>query len=868
MSHLKIFLVGLLLVFSNEVSAQQIDSTKKLPPVQWVRSRTIDVKHIAIDLQFDWAKKQAFGIAKITFSPLNSLNKITLDAGNLTINSISLNEKPLKFNYDGGDRNDGLEILLNDNYTSQQTLTIKIDYHTNWVNQIDPINLSGTNGRGLRFSKPTSNDPIKPKEIWSIGEPDLNRYWFPSYDAPNDLRTTEFKATVEKDLMAISNGNLISIKENADGTHTFYWKTDKPYANHLTNFVVCKYANHKQNFEGIALNNYGYPHEQASTQASVERLPDMVKFFSEKIGAKYPYSFYSQAFVQDLPWGIAGNGLAAQTENMVDDYGTHADYLYLWDGLEGESLASQWFGNYLTAKDWSHTWLNKGFARYFSGLYNSYKNGQDEFLFWQVMFNDQFSYNADWSSGNRHPIVTKYYENPVSFTSDSYSYNRGAMVLRMLHQHLGDEKWWKSINHYVKTNANKTVETEDFRKAIEEATGESMDWFFDQWIYKMGHPVFEITKNYDEAKQQLTLKIKQAQKTDPKEVYPQVAFFQGKIEVEIDDKIKTVWLEAKAENVITLSLPKPQFVNFDFQRTWIGEISFEQSQEEMLALLKNSKDILARRSTILELIKIAKNDKTSANNKAMVLAGIREVVLSNAYWRLRASALAQLQGLLAPATETKPIFDEATTSMILSVIKNEKSWLKSTAIAFLGMTKDLKYVDIYVENLKDPSDRVISSAAVALGKTKSPKAFDDLEKLMGKPSMKSQSRLCALNGLKELGDPRGVDVAYKALSDLTLLRWRLPNGSIWDYRVFAVQTIVSLGKTEKTYKLLKERFDKSMAENDLEGIFNNTLLIATLGDIRGQEIFELLKAKYKDDANALLAIEQYEMQSNEVLKTK
>jgi aminopeptidase N len=773
----------------------------------------------------------------------------------------------LKFNYDGSDKNDGLEILLDGNYTPQQTLTIKIDYHTNFINQIDPTNLSGTNGKGLRFSQPTSNDPIKPKEIWSIGEPDLNRYWFPCYDAPNDFRTTEFKATVDKDLMVISNGNLIATQENPDGTHTFHWKTDKPYANHLTNFVVCKYSNFKQNYNGIQLNNYGYPHEQASTQASVERLPDMMMFFSEKIGVKFPYSSYSQAFVQDLPWGMAGNGLVAESENMVDDYGTHADYLYLWDVLEGESLASQWFGNYLTAADWSHVWLNKGFARYFSGLYDSYKNGHDEFLYW-LQLADQNTTLFDWNSSFRHPIVTQNYDNALNFTSENFPYSRAALVLNMLKKHLGEEKWWKAINLYVKTNAHKAVETEDFRKAIEQATGEKMDWFFDQWIYKIGHPVFEITKNYDESKKQLTLKVKQNQKTDPKEVYPQVDFFKGKIEIEIDNKIETVWLEVKAEYEFSFNLPqKPNFVNFDYESTWIKEITFEKTLDELLFQLQNSKDILARRDAIIQLSAIAKNEKTTAEDKAKILEALRKTALSNAYWRLRNSALAAIQSLLVPTTETKPIaFDEATTNMLLSLIKNEKSWLKATALSFLGNTKDLKYLDIYVENLKDPSDRVIASAATALAKTKSPKAFEILEKLMEKPSMKSQSRLSALNALKELGDPRGVEVAYKALSDLNLLRWRLPNGSIWDYRVLAVQTIASLRNTEKTYQLLKERFNKSMSENDLEGIFNNTLLIATLGNPHGQEIFEQLKAKYKDDANTMVAVEQYEMQFREIMK--
>ncbi|NJM53246.1 MAG: M1 family metallopeptidase [Blastocatellia bacterium] len=121
------------------------------------------------------AEKQAFGTATITFSPLNSLDKFTLDAGFMAINSIKLSEKSLKFDYAGGDKNDNLKITLDRIYQSNEEVTVKIDYRTNWVNEVDPNSLGGNNGKGLRFNAPTSNDPIKVREIWSFGEPESNR---------------------------------------------------------------------------------------------------------------------------------------------------------------------------------------------------------------------------------------------------------------------------------------------------------------------------------------------------------------------------------------------------------------------------------------------------------------------------------------------------------------------------------------------------------------------------------------------------------------------------------------------------------------------------------------------------------------------
>lgn len=863
-----LFLV--LFAFCCDIQAQQPDSTfQKMPPVHWARTRKIDVKHIALDLRFDWTKKQALGTAIVTLTPLHATNKITLDAGMLTINSIFINGKTLKFNYDGGDKDNGLEIWLDRVYGFDENLRVLIDYHTNWVNSIDPNNLSGSNGKGLRFSQPTSNDPLKPKEIWSMGDPESNRYWFPSYDAPNDWRTTEFRATVDKPLTVISNGNLLNIKENADGTRTFHYKTERPYANHLTSFAVGEYVDIPQKYEGVELHNYSYPKETEATAASVERLSDMMKFFSEKIGEKYPFSRYSQVFVQDIPWGMGGNTLATQSENMVDDASTHADYLYLWDGLEGETLAHQWFGNYLACHDWSHVWLNRGFAHYFDELYHDYKIGHEDFLLWRAA-SDQSTYFFDWNARYRHPIVTKHYDNAQSFTSDNYSIGRGAMVLRMLHKQLGDEKWWKVIRHYVKSNANKLVMTEDFQKAIEETTGESMDWFFDQWLYKMGHPIFEINKVYDESKKQLTLKVKQTQKTDPKNEYPQAEFFQGKVEVEIEDKIKTIWLEPKAENTFTFDVAEqPKLVNFDYESVWISEITFEKSFDELLYQVQHDKDVLAQRWAMNELNQRAKNEKLSTEEKAKVAASFRTIIAGDAYWRVRMGAISQLQNLLIPSGQKgSATLDEATVSTLLTAIKKDRSWTRAAAIRFLGLTQDPKYTDIYINALRDTSDRVVNVAAIALGKSKSPKAFEALAKLVNRPSWKNQSLMSSLNGLKELGDPRGADIAYKALSDLQLHRWRLPNFSVWDFRVFAVETIAVLGKSEKAYPLLRDRFNKSMAENDIEGIFNNVLLIALLKDARGMEIFEPLKIKFKDDANAMVAVDQYENQLKQALQTK
>lgn len=857
-----------LLFFGEPLCAQVSDN--QLPPVQWTRSRDTDIKHIALNLTFNWSKKQAQGTATIQLNTLRTTRTIALDAAMLTIQSITLaNGNMLQFDYDGSVADGALKIKLDREYIMGEEIVILIRYQTNWVNAIDPNALSGSNGKGLRFSMPTYNDPTKPKEIWSMGDPQSNRYWFPGYDSPNDLRTTEFTATVDSPLMVISNGNLIETRTNPDSTRTFHWRMDTPYANHLTAFVVGEYVDITQEYNGIVLHNYSYPREQEATAASVVRLPDMIKFFSEKTGVRYPHPSYAQAFVQDLPWGLGYNMLSLQSENMVDDKGTHDDFLYLWDPLEGETLANQWFGNYVSPRDWKDIWLSKGFSIYFSRLYNEYKNGKEEFLLYQPSGNDLNTYVWEWHAGVRHPLVTRNYESPLVFASyDNQPTLKGSLVLHMLRKHLGDERWWKVINRYLKTHANQLVTTEDFRVAVEEASGEPMDWFFDQWIYKAGHPVFEITKKYNASEKQLTITVKQTQKIDSTNYYPQVAFFKGKVDIEIDNRIETVWLEAREENSFVFKVKEePKLVNFDYEGTWIKEIKFEKTLAELLYQVVNDTDVTGRQWAMMQLSTLAKDDKTLAADKNRIYEAYRTVIQSNSYWRVRWTALRQLQGLVAPLSKTEPVkLDEATISLLLKLIRTEKSWLRASAIGFLGMTRNVKYAPIYMDALRDSSDRVVNQAAQALGKSKSKKAFQALVNLVHRPSWKNQSLISSLNGLRELGDPRGYEVAYKSLGDLNLLRWRLPNGSVWDFRVFAVETIVKLGRAHEAYPLLLQHFNQSMAENDLEGIFNNTLLITNLGDTRGEEIFPRLREKYKNDSNALAAVDQFENQFRSAIR--
>lgn len=818
-----------------------------------VQAQEINVKHTTLKLQLDWQKKQAIGIAEITFSVLMQTNTIVLDAGYLSIKEITLDSKPLSFIYDGGDNKNNLLITLDTFYSANKTLTIQIAYHTNYENKADPNAISGSFGKGLRFFQPTTTTPNKRKQIWSCGESETNKYWFPCHEDISDIQSVEVMATVEKPLMVVSNGNLVETIDHQNGTQTFHYKSETEFSTYLTFIVVGEFSDIRQKCKQIVIHNFGYPDEKKAVKATTVNLPDMMHFLESKTGYPYPFKTYSQVVVQDYPFpGLVGQHAASiLSDNYVDDDGVHKDFKYLWDGVAVQALANQWFGNLLMPESWQDIWLNNAFAQYFAGKYTEKDNAKAEYLLWYYPFEKGAVLN-DWQSNNKHAIVPDKIEQLELFTTDNYSKYKGALVLHMLQHEMGNTAWWKTIQYFVNQFANKQVNTKNFQEAVEKISGTSYQWFFDQWVYKTGFPKFTVKKSYDEESKKLALTVIQTQDIDSTIRSAQVDFFQGKIEIEVDSKIYTVLLKPQKENTFEFSCKKePAFVNFNVENKFLCEVEYKQTKDEYLSLLKRSNDILAKQDALNKLVAIANDSLTTNQTKGTIKAVFIAEIESDKYWRWRMIVLGALSKI-----STLP-YDLTFTQLLQDLIINEESWLKSTAIGVLGKTYNEEYLSLYVKALQDKSDRVVNAAAVAIGKTKSSKAFDILMDLEQQKSWKNQNRISALNGLEQLGDVRAAGYALTCLEDNRSPRWYLAT-PVWDYPFAAINLLTSLGKAQSAYPILYERFKKSLNEDDLNDVFQNLQLIDLLNDKRAVEVYVLLKEKFKDDKKILEIIYTYE----------
>ena len=242
---------------------------------------------------------------------------------------------------------------------------------------------------------------------------------------------------------------------------------------------------------------YGPRGRRADLERTLARTPAMLRFFNKVTGAKYPYPRYAQTFVADFIFGGMEN-ISATTLTDTSLLDKRASLDADADGLLAHELAHQWFGDLLTCRDWSHGWLNEGFATYFEALFTESAKGIDEFRY-ELHSNTQIYMGED---GNRYrrPIVNNVYHEPIDLF-DRHLYEKGSLVLHMIRTVLGDALWTKAIHHYVRKHRSTNVTTPDFQRAITEATGRNIDWLFDQYVYRGGHPALKVAFEWDDARE-------------------------------------------------------------------------------------------------------------------------------------------------------------------------------------------------------------------------------------------------------------------------------------------------------------------------------------------------------------------------------
>jgi aminopeptidase N len=717
----------------------------------YARSRDYDLQHSKIALRFDVRQKKVMGDVTHTILLLrNDLDSVWFDSVGLQIESVKLNKSEAKFR------------------TTDTKLIVDLPRPGKVGEKLDiEIKYEGKPTKGLYFILPDKNYPNQVTEVWTQGESEDTRYYLPTYDYPNDRLTTETILTVPQNWTTVSNGKLISTTDGRGGMKTWTWRESQPSSTYLITVVAGEFGEVKDSWRGIPVTYYAPKDRVDRLTANYSRTPQMIESFSKRLGVDYPWEKYAQSMVDDFVAGGMENSSATtnaasslRNPKLVPEYPTDED------DLISHELGHQWFGDLVTTKDWANIWLNEGFATFMETMWTEVHFGKDQADY------DRWKTSRMWFASRNlysEPIVRRDFDDTSEFNENVY--NKGGFVLYMLRHHLGDDAFYAGIKHYLEVNRGKNVVTADLTKAIEETTHINVDQFFDQWVYGAGAPKLEINNYYDAEKKQLALTVKQTQKVEGS-----VGLFRVPVDLEITNatgaKLYPIVVSKASETFTFPSESAPVMVLFDQGNQVLKSVEFKKDKKDLLYQLKNASELADRADAVVALGKIKDDDEVSValgealrNDKT---TGVREVTAE------------QLGEVGSPAA-SKQLLDALTTT--------KEPELRAAIVTALGHFKDNTQVTVKLEDVAkdDPSYRARAGALQAIGRLKSPNAYDMLVVAVNSESPDGVLREAALRGLGSLGDDKAVPL---------LREWAMPGKELTSRQA----AISSLGRLQKDNK--------------------------------------------------------------------
>lgn len=652
-------------------------------PKQRERVRQFDVRHVKAELTLD--PKAAGGAGEVrgtvthTVAPvLGALTSVTLDCGaELKVSKVTAGPsgKPRPCTFSS--RGDALTVTLDRAYADGEVFDLAVTY-------------AGTPRQGLYLVPDDPSDPGRPACYWTQGEPEETRHWLPCYDFPNDRATSEMIITVPKPMRVLSNGKLIESKENPDGTVTDHWRIDVPHSSYLISLVATEFTVVRDRHGDLPVDYYLLKnHDEATARRAFDRTPRMLAYFEQATGQKYPFPKYSQVAVPEFTMGGMEN-ISATTMNefLLGDAITALERDH--DGVVAHELAHQWFGDLVTCRDWSHIWLNEGFATYFAQLWTEHDEGADAFRL--GMEQEMRSY-LGMDTFVRRSIVESRYRGTMQMF-DSVTYAKGACVLHMLRGLIGDDAWWRGVRGYLARHREQVVETDDLRRAMEEASGRDLAWYFDQWVHHGGHPELKARWRYETEDKTLRLAVEQVQNVD--DLTP---LFRLPTTVEFDDGATTrsvpIVIDGKTHEFALPCETAPRNVRIDPKGWLVKELEFEKPAAAWLHQLEHAADAPGRLEAARAL---AKRKDDEAARKALAGAWSRE--------QLQPARQALVQLLASSAETYRPA--------LLAAARDPSPRVRSTALQGLSGLKHDDELEALFRAVWSRSDETYSARRTAL----------------------------------------------------------------------------------------------------------------------------------------------------------
>ena len=728
------------------------------------RARPFVIRHLFLDCRLDFPNKSLEATAALDFERVSpDAEHLELDAVGFEITSVRFGKRGqaarASYDYDG-------ERIIIDVGRKVERGKVEIRYRAR-------------PRRGLYFLEPDDHAPERPRQVWTQCQDEDARHFLPCHDKPHIKMTTELRVEVPNGYVALSNGDLVKSSQPKGKTWHYHFKMAKPHASYLLTLVAGCFdvvedrPARRDGAPPVPVAYYVPPGRAADARRSFSETPRMIELFGKLTGVPFPWSRYSQVVVSDFIFGGMENTTATTMyEHILLDERAAIDVSS--NDLVAHELAHQWFGDWVTCRDWSHAWLNEGFATLFEHVEREDRLGRDEYD-WGIA-GDVDAYLAEANSRYARAIVCRDYAEPIDLF-DRHLYEKGCLVLHMLRRELGDVLFWRGVGHYLLRHAGGIVETNDFQRALEEVSGRSFERFFDQWLYRPGHPVLKVKIGWESGL--LTVHVKQTQKAGD------TAIFAYELEVEVESDTGQRSRHRKsvtdANDALVVRLDKrPHWVAFDPDLRVAADVTVEAPADLLRRQLASGSSARVRWSAAEALAR--RDDPPSIEALGKALLNAAEV------WMVRAEAARALGRVRGPES----------FSWLERGLDTDHPKVRRAVASALGSFRTADAARLLVKRArKDDSYLVEAESARSLGRTRQPGVLEELLAVVDRPSWADVLRAGALDGLGSTRDESAVSHV------LTHTRYGVPTRG----RRAAIAALPRLSEGRKVREHLEDLLD-------------------------------------------------------------
>ena len=725
------------------------------------RARPFRIDHMLLDFNIDHAGSRFNATAEL------ELTRVDSEATSVTVDAVSFDLARVRWRPRAGrsKRNTARWRQANYTYDGEQ---LEIEVPRNATRADLQIKYSASPSRGMYFLEPDERVPDRPEQLWTQCQDEDARYIFPCHDKPHIRQTMDIRAKVRPGWFVLSNGELTSSRADQK-RGLFHYRMRQAQPSYLFTLVAGEFAVLEDRVGKLPVTYY-VPHGRESDgKRTFKRTPQMIRLFAKLTGVPYPWTKYAQVVVQDFIFGgMENTGATTMYDGILLDKRAAIDASS--DDLIAHELAHQWFGDLVTCRDWSHAWLNEGFATFMEHVWREHHLGHDEYQ--HGLRSDLNAWLSEASSRYQRPVVCQDYESPIDIL-DRHLYEKGALFLHSLRMDLGTDVFWRGVSRYLVAHRDGVVETRDLQRALETESGRSLDQLFEQAVHRADFPRLNVQVRYGNGV--LTVAIKQRLDSG-------AAPFALDIDLDVAHKkgqseLITRRLDRAQQTFAIPMKQRPRFVVVDPAMRVVGRVTTTAPGDMSRNQVANADTGHAR---ALAAIALSKKDDPAS------IRALSDLLRKDAnFWGARAAAARALGNIASPQAYRA----------LRSAAGTKHPKVRRAAVSALGNFRTDAAAKLLAKAAHDDESLLVAAAACrALGRTRRPQVKDVLVALLDRPSWNDTLRAGALGGLANLRD----ETAASAIREQT--RYGIP----WRGRRAAIAALTEISDERKTRELLED----------------------------------------------------------------